>query len=185
MTEFRSFRAWLAGRFGNRSEAIKQGHINAAKIDQRKWSRLQTSFVQLNSGWNAHPVDPNATIAIEHNLLRLEIDCVFDDQNLDRGTQRFAISFPSCWRYRLSGTNDEGWYDGQCRFSGVAPQWGEFYEVKGDLRLDCPVLSWTAVADGPAKDSRHFLFYFKDETFECDALGWNREPVSRFEASQD
>jgi hypothetical protein len=30
----------------------------------------------------------------------------------------------------LGRTNDEGWYLGQCRFSKVAPTWGEFYHVQ-------------------------------------------------------
>jgi hypothetical protein len=87
-----------------------------------------------------------------------------------------SLRFLSCQRYRLGPTNDEGWYGGQCRFSKLAPRWGEFYEVTGDLRLkQCPD-DWVAV--GPAQPAlRHFLFYFRDETFECDAAGWAFEVV--------
>ncbi len=46
------------------------------------------------------------------------------------------LTFPGCWRYRLGETNDEGWWRKQCRFSSIAPEWGEFNEVTGDLRLD-------------------------------------------------
>jgi hypothetical protein len=93
-----------------------------------------------------------------------------------------VLRFLSCERYRLGPTNDEGWYRGQCRFSKVAPRWGEFYEVSGDLRLqECPD-GWVTV--GPAhRTLRHFLFYFRDETFECDAAEWafkvlRAEPVA-------
>jgi hypothetical protein len=56
----------------------------------------------------------------------------------------------------------------------LAPDWGEFYEVTGDLRLErLPSDSWVCLADPPSNDTRHFLFYFKDETFECDASGWS------------
>jgi hypothetical protein len=51
----------------------------------------------------------------------------------------------------------------------VAPAWGEFYEVAGDLRLkDCPN-DWQVVADATGLPLRHFLFYLRDQTFECDA----------------
>jgi hypothetical protein len=84
------------------------------------------------------------------------------------------LRFVSCRRYRLGSTNDEGWYRGQCRFSGLARSWGEFYEIAGDLRLsECPQ-DWIEVGPGP-DNPRHFLFYFRDQTFECDAVGWSFE----------
>jgi hypothetical protein len=83
------------------------------------------------------------------------------------------LTFSDCWRYRLDRTNDEGWWRGQCRFSRRAPDWGEFYEVAGDLRLErLPIDAWTVIGEQATETTRHFLFYFKDETFECDALGW-------------
>jgi hypothetical protein len=88
----------------------------------------------------------------------------------DRG----ELMFPDCWRYRLGATNDEGWWRGQCRFSRRAPDWGEFYELEGDLRLDrLPERSWALLAEPRDTNTRHFLFYFKDETFECDAADWD------------
>ena len=63
---------------------------------------------------------------------------------------------------------------GQCRFSKVAPAWGEFYEVFGDLRLErCPS-DWHEVGR-PQPSGRHFLFYLRDSTFECDADDWSLE----------
>jgi hypothetical protein len=72
----------------------------------------------------------------------------------------------------LGATNDEGWYRGQCRFSRLAPSWGEFYEVAGDLLLSkCPN-DWRYVSQEPGRALRHFLFYLRDETFECDARAY-------------
>ncbi len=79
------------------------------------------------------------------------------------------IIFKNCWRYRLGGTNDEGWYRGQCRFSKRAPDWGEFYEVGGDLMDDFLSLEWNVLSEPLHTPSKHFLFYLRDETFECDA----------------
>jgi len=56
------------------------------------------------------------------------------------------IVFNNCWRYRLGGTNDEGWYLGQCRFNKIAPAWGQFYKVSGNLMHDVPSLEWKLLA---------------------------------------
>ena len=44
--------------------------------------------------------------------------------------------------------------------------------MTGDL-LDGGVKDWVLVKRARPESSRHFLFYFKDETFECDADGWS------------
>jgi hypothetical protein len=140
-----------------------------------------TTFQQLNHGWNAEPNAPDPRVVVEGaNVVVTFLMNPFQFPEFnpeDVGRLRFI----SCRRYRLGSTNDEGWYRGQCRFSKVAPRWGEFYEVGGDLRLaECPD-DWVSVspeAEGP----RHFLFYFRDEEFECDALDWSYE-VLRAEPS--
>ena len=129
-----------------------------------------TKFRQLNDGWNAEPNAPAPQVGIEADDVLLSFllnPFIFDLGPKDVGVVRFR----NCSRYRLGATNDEGWYRGQCRFSTLAPRWGEFYEISGDLRLkECPN-DWVRV--GPAQPfSRHFLFYLRDETFECDASDW-------------
>ena len=133
-----------------------------------------TTFRQLNIDWNAEPNAPNPQIAVEGRdvvvsfLMNPFKFPQFSAEDVGK------LRFVSCQRYGLGATNDEGWYRGQCRFSKTAPRWGEFYEVGGDLRLDeCPG-SWVEI--GLAQYVlRHFLFYFRDQTFECDALDWRFE----------
>jgi hypothetical protein len=134
----------------------------------------RTAFHKLNVDWNAEPNAPYPEIRFDGQALLLTFylnPYVFPRFKLgDCG----ELTFPSCWRYRLGGTNDEGWWRKQCRFSLIAPEWGEFYEVTGNLRLDrIHPDRWSLLSDPPAHDSRHFLFYFRDETFECDASGWS------------
>jgi hypothetical protein len=133
-----------------------------------------TKFRQLKDGWNAEPnaPDPRVQVAGGDVVVTFLMNPFqfpqFNPEDVGR------LRFVSCQRYRLGATNDEGWYRGQCRFSKVAPSWGEFYEVGGDLRLaECPDL-WVDVGPAPASP-RHFLFYFRDETFECDAADWSFE----------
>ncbi|RXH14775.1 hypothetical protein [Bradyrhizobium guangzhouense] len=134
------------------------------------------SFRRLNEGWNAEPNSPGPCVAISGHdvLLRFLLNSFafkyFSEE--DQGVLRFE----NCVRYRLGATNDEGWYRGQCRYSKLAPKWGEFYEISGpDPNLMVPI-DWK-IAGGASTSSRHFLFYFRDETFECLADAWNFEPV--------
>jgi hypothetical protein len=133
---------------------------------------MSTVFSKLNADWNAEPNAPNPQIQIwEHDvvlsfLLNPFIYPQFKDGDIG------LLRFRSCWRYRIGSVNDEGWYRGQCRFSKLAPKWGEFYEVRGDILLDqCPE-DWIKVGLSESRQS-HFLFYFRDEEFECDSVSWS------------
>ena len=130
-----------------------------------------TEFRQLNHGWNAAPNCPypevrvdGVDVVLSFGMNHFQFEAF---QEGDIGVLRFS----RCTRYRLGSTNDEGWYRGQCRFSKIAPAWGEFYEVIGDRRFgECPN-DWVQI--GPDQSaSRHFLFYLRDETFECEAMDW-------------
>jgi hypothetical protein len=130
-----------------------------------------TEFRRLNHGWNAEPNAPDPQVSLNGTDVLLSFFMnsrrfpEFGED--DRGT----LGFSGCARYRLGGPNDEGWYRGQCRFSKLAPAWGEFYEIVGDLRLDKGPNDWVWLASD-TEAHRHFLFYLRDETFECDALDW-------------
>jgi hypothetical protein len=128
---------------------------------------MNPTFVHLNSNWNADPNVPDETVTTEVDNLSLTFNVnSWAHEGGDEG-QRMKLQFIGCTKWRLGLTNDEGWYSGKCRFSKFAPSWGEFYEVIGNLLLDeCPD-DWLHVNQG--KGSRHFLFYFRDSTFECDA----------------
>jgi hypothetical protein len=135
------------------------------------------SFQKLNDDWNADPngPDPIADASGPDLLLRFLLNSfVFEQFSFgDKGVLRFV----NCSRYRLGRTNMDGWYYGQCRYSKIAPEWGEFYEITGeDPYLDEPS-DWVTINKG-SNSSRHFLFYFRDETFECIAADWAFEPIA-------
>jgi hypothetical protein len=135
---------------------------------------MATQFTQLNHGWNAEPNAPHVDVKVDGDTLTLFFlanPWMFPD--FAKG-QIIQLKFYNVWRYAIGNVNDEGWYRGQCRFSKLAPEWGEFYEVSGDLRLDRQPAEWRVVSETPRSGMRHFLFYFRDENFECDALSWER-----------
>ena len=110
--------------------------------------RTSTSFTKLNYEWNAESGAPYPEVLVHGSTLILTFylnPWAFPTFKLgDVG----ELTFSDCWRYRLGLTNDEGWWRGQCRFSRRAPEWGEFYEVTGDLRLDrLPCDAWTLIGE--------------------------------------
>ena len=131
-----------------------------------------SSFTLLNHGWNAEPNAPYPVIGVDGAdlLLAFYLNAfIFPQfQEGDAGLLRFK----NVTRYRLGATNDEGWYRGQCRYSGVAPKWGEFYEISDHTPLANEPRDWVVVHQSGAND-RHFLFYLRDATFECNAESWS------------
>ncbi|MFD1703866.1 hypothetical protein ACFSCV_12715 [Methylopila henanensis] len=131
------------------------------------------TFKLLSEGWNAEPNAPEPKVEVEGSWVRLEFYLnhhayAASEEEVGR------LSFQNSSAWRLGSTNDEGWYLGQCRYSGIAPNWGEFYELIGpDDRRSAPT-DWNIRAPIGEGD-RHFLFYFRDETFECFAENWTFE----------
>jgi hypothetical protein len=136
---------------------------------------MSTIFKQLNPDWNAEPNSPSLriTVGTDDDLVLAFYMNAFQFPDFKEEDVAY-LRFEKCRRYRLGKVNDEGWYRGQCRFSKLAPAWGEFYEVSGDLLLNrCPN-DWVAVGPQTAAQ-KHYLFYFRDEEFEADAESWTLE----------
>lgn len=137
-----------------------------------------TTFVQLNHGWNADPNSPEPQVTVvDGDVVVTFFVNAFQFPEFTEGTKA-TIRFKSCQRYRIGSTNDEGWYMGKCRFSKLAPKWGEFYQLTGDpdLLLLLAPNDWSVVQPKTGGESmEHYLFYFRDETFECVARSWEVE----------
>jgi hypothetical protein len=132
---------------------------------------MPTTFRKLNDGWNADPNAPYEAVTVDGRDVQLEFRL---NRFLFPGVERGDVgrlTFSGCTRYRLGPENDEGWHRGQCRFSQLAPAWGEFYEVDGDL-LDDRVSDWVAIGPPDSARRHRFLFYLKDSMFEVDAEAW-------------
>jgi hypothetical protein len=129
---------------------------------------MKPLFHRLNECWNAEPYAPSPVIEIEAPDLVLKFFVnAFQFTEFVEG-EIGVLRFMRCERYRLGPTNDDGWYNGLCRFSKLAPEWGEFYIVQSDAELLDAPQDWQDVI--PTRGSgRHFLFYFRDNTFECVA----------------
>lgn len=132
-------------------------------------------FTQLNTDWNAEPNAPNLRVAQYDTSLvaRFRPNQFFYPEF--KHVSLISVRFQSCERYRITSVNDHCWYDGQCRFSGFAPEWGEFYEISGNTRDDLDETPWITMN---GLGTRHFHFYFRDEALEVKALDWSMQTES-------
>ncbi len=127
-------------------------------------------FKRLNDGWNAEPNAPYPQVEVSGFWIRLTFflnPWAYEAKEGEKG----CLAFRHCSKWRLGATNDEGWYLGQCRYSKAAPAWGEFYELLGEDDQQLSPADWHELGPLTSKQ-RHFLFYLRDETFECFATEW-------------
>lgn len=137
---------------------------------------MKTAFSQLNQDWNAEPNAPDPSIQIRKEDLVLKfLVNPFQFPDFERG-ETGILRFVQCERYRLGPPDDVGWHLGRCRFSKLAPKWGEFYTIEGDSMVLEAVEDWRPLRP-PTGRGQHFLFYFRDNTFECIAERCIIEPV--------
>lgn len=132
-------------------------------------------FEKLNHDWNADPNVPEARTFIEGDalVLRFRLNAHLYERFAEDSEAQ--LRFRQCERYHLAGTNDEGWYRGQCRFGRSAPAWGEFYRLYGDSGQLLATDQWIVLSPQRNPTARHFLFYLRDRTFECVAADWTLE----------
>ena len=136
---------------------------------------MMLKFTRLNSDWNAEPNSPGLQVEQDNKSLVARFrpnPFLYPEFEL---VSHIVLRFEDCERYRTTCLNDHGWYGGQCRFSGLAPAWGQFYEVSGDTRDDLDTTPWITMNGA---GSRHFHFYFRDEALEVKALDWSMQTKS-------
>tara|TARA_R110002012_G_scaffold6480_7_gene30056 strand:- start:140951 stop:141769 length:819 start_codon:yes stop_codon:yes gene_type:complete len=135
------------------------------KFKSKESSKKKIDYFRITGDWNADPVSPEIHLEIDKNNLTMEIfvnHLVFDDfEKADKA----KITFKNCSIYSLNGCNDEGYYYGQYRINSNELPWGEFYEIKSgiDRKFPEPITRINDELEG----KRHYIFFFKDETFEC------------------
>lgn len=134
-------------------------------------------FEQLNIGWNAEPNAPELQIKVVDTDVVIEFYLnAYMYEQFCKG-DKARIVFHDCLQYRNGYPNDEGFYSyGQSRFKKYGVKWGEFYKVKNsNWKKEFP--NPIVVNETKAKRN-HYLFYFRDETFECIATSYNMEIIS-------
>lgn len=141
----------------------------------RYWDRL--NFVKLNNNWDAESNAPMPKIEIDDESSKIKVTFylnAFIYRDLEEDDEGI-LEFEDCYKYRFGGTNDEGFYRGQCRFSKTGVQWGNFYQIE-DSKWEESFPDDEVIIDENLKgrtDLNHYLFYFRDNTFECIAKSYS------------
>lgn len=135
------------------------------KKNEEKIPDSSGDFIKISADWNADPVSPEVDLQVEGNDLVMDTFLnYFAFSEFNEG-DKIKIRFKNCSEYSLNTCNDEGYYYGQYRIKQNELPWGEFYELKSgaDRNLPEPIIK----IQEDSQDKRHYIFFFKDETFEC------------------
>ncbi len=132
------------------------------------------TFEQLNMGWNAEPNAPELSVTVNGADVVIEFYLnAFAYEGFSEG-DKAKITFYNCFQYRKGSPNDEGFFcHGQSRYKKYGVKWGEFYLIhNSDWKENFP----DPIKVGATNEKlQHYLFYFKDETFECIASSYTIE----------
>lgn len=129
--------------------------------------------IKLNKNWNAESNAPNPVITktddgIEMNFLLNSSTY----SHIDEGDEGI-LKFEDVYAYRIAAMNKEGYLAGQFRFNNNNLPWGEFYELKNsEWANDFPNDKIIIDESVNKKKLRHFIFFLKEEIFECLALDY-------------
>lgn len=134
-------------------------------------------YTKLNNNWDSDPNVPIPTVKLigKNLILSFKLN-YFIYKNAKEGSAG-VITFNDCIMYRLGSPNDEGFYLNQFRYSQKDIPWGGFYEIF-ESGWESTFPNDKKIVTEELKDKQllhHFLFFFRDETFECIAKSWTYE----------
>jgi hypothetical protein len=130
-------------------------------------------YTKLNKNWNAESNAPKPVISktdegIELTFLLNPLLFEHIDED-DQGT----LEFFDVYAYRLGATSNEGYNRGEFRFKNDQLPWGEFYELRGsNWKSNFPDDKQVLHEKFNTNKLRHFIFFLKEETFECMAVDY-------------
>lgn len=125
-------------------------------------------YKKLNKNWNADPNAPQESIIQSEEGIELHFFLnSFFFEHIDEG-EKGKLEFYDVYAYRNGPSNDEGFYQRQFRYTTDQIPWGEFYELT-DSKWKTDFPTDKIIVDETKKTGklRHFIFFFKDTTFEC------------------
>ena len=136
-------------------------------------------YYKINTDWNADPNSPELRVSVEGIQIKLEFFLnYFQFENFHEG-DKAIVRFYNCHKYSLNSMNDEGYYLRQYRYTNDDLPWGEFYKIQTNCESDFPekqfnVLTWVINSEL----LNHYIFFFRDNCFECVAEGYDVEFIS-------
>jgi len=134
------------------------------------------TYEKLNDNWNAEPNAPQPEIMLlgEKLLLFFYMNYMlypqYDEEDIG------MLCFSQVQKYRLGPENDEGYYKGKYRYTNDELPWGEFYRISDDNIENEAIDDWK-INDIRNSGYNHYIFLFRDNTFETIAEDWSLSVV--------
>ena len=126
-------------------------------------------YKQLNIDWNAEPNAPEIKMTVEHTTVTLEFFLNYFVYDSFQEDEKGILTFNRVHKFSLNSMNEEGYFREQYRYKESDLPWGEFYELESDWQNDFPKNNLILLPNRDNKPLKHFIFFFKDNTFECVA----------------
>jgi hypothetical protein len=128
---------------------------------------MKIEYLKLNINWDADPVSSMPICWEENNDVSLDFFLNYQNNDKYKEGERAKIVFKNCEKYTLNSCNDEGFYYGQYRIKPTELEWGEFYELINYNDRNFP--KQIILENNTNTKRKHYIFFFKDETFEIIA----------------
>jgi len=132
-------------------------------------------YTQITEDWNAEPGAPEVKLSVENTTVTLEFYLNSFQFNNFKEDDRAKVIFLNCHKYSFNTMNDEGYYYGQYRYKYTDLPWGEFYKLETGWETDFPVNPTILIESVEKTKLNHYIFFFKDNTFECVAESYQVE----------
>lgn len=127
------------------------------------------TYTRFTTDWNADPNAPQVQLSVDGSSLTVEFylnHFLFD--KFKEG-DKARLTFNQCYKYALTGLNDEAYFHGRHRYINSELPWGEFYQIKTNWETDFPVVCKVLFINNEEQQLNHYIFFFKDSTLECIA----------------
>jgi hypothetical protein len=144
-------------------------------IQDRISFTMNMNYSRLNTDWNAEPNAPQVKISIDGTTITLEFFLNYFMYEKFKEGDKCMLKFKNCHKYSSNGMNDEGYYRGQYRYKYTELPWGEFYKLDTDWEVDFPAEHIVLSAPANTHQLNHYIFFFRDNTFECVAESYELE----------
>lgn len=131
--------------------------------------------ILLTTYWNADPNAPEVQLIVHGTSVTLDFFVNYSLYDKFKEGDKAKLTFFNCLKYSFNSMNDEGYYMGQYRYKYTDLPWGEFYKLDTNWESDFPVRHITLIANSDKERLNHYIFFFKDNTFECVAERYQLE----------
>ncbi len=123
----------------------------------------------LTKDWNADPNAPEVKLSVDNTAVTLDFYVnAFQFDSFQEG-DKARVTFLNCHKYSFNTMNEEGYYKGKYRYNNFRLPWGEFYRLDTNWQIDFPNEKTVLIEASDVAKQNHFIFFFKDNTFECVA----------------